>query len=315
VNLTAPTTTQTEEAFELILAAQAAPTTACSYLGTTRDGVRAELEDLDVPWRETLRVAVDDEGSLLGAVLVDWDEETARSWIHGPWTRDEAAWTRAAPALLDAAVALTPDPVEDHEVSAAPAHTRLADLAAARGWLASEVNIAYVARSSDGWPTPSSGVRRAVEADLEAVAEIHDAAFPGTYATARRLLADAERVTLVLEDPQRRHLDGTPDSSTSDRSTSDSSTSDNTVVGYASAEIHADGDGYLDFIALAPVARGRGLAAGLLSAIGREVLRLSPDGGVNLTVVESNAPAVALYERFGFEREAELVGYRTRAYG
>jgi ribosomal protein S18 acetylase RimI-like enzyme len=315
VNLTAPTTTQTDEALELILAAQAAPSTACSYLGTTRDGVRAELEDLDAPWRETLRVAVDGEGGILGAVLVDWDEETGRSWIHGPWASDEAAWSRAAAALLDAAVALTPDPVDDHEVSAAPAHTGLADLAASRGWVASEVNIAYVARSADGWPPASSGVRRAVEADLEAVAAIHDSAFPRTYATARRLLADPERVTLVLEDSQGQDVDGTPDSRSSDSSTPDSRSSDSTVLGYASAEIHADGDGYLDFIALAPAARGRGLAAGLLSAIGWEVLRLSPEGGVNLTVVESNAPAVALYERFGFERAAELVGYRTRAYG
>ena len=82
-------------------------------------------------------------------------------------------------------------------------------------------------------------------------------------------------------------------------------------LGYASAEIQADGDGYLDFIALAAGVRGRGLGAGLLSAIGRAVLALSPNGCVNLTVKASNAPAVALYERFGFVREAELVGYRS----
>ena len=288
--VTAASARQVEEALELIVDRQSSPSTACAYLGSTPDGVRAELDDIEVPWRETLQVGVDDTGAVVGAVLVDWDEETGRSWVHGPWTRDEAVWDTVADRLLDAAVALTPETVQDHEVSAAPAHERLAALAASRGWTAGEVNYVYVARSAAGWPDAPATVRPAAEGDLEAVTVIHDEAFPGTYATARRLLSDPERVSLVLTE----HTNGT-----------------GAVLGYASAEIQADGDGYLDFIALSPQARGRGLGAGLLSAIGRAVLAAAPNGCVNLTVKESNTPAVRLYERFGYAREAELVGYRT----
>ncbi|KAB7744011.1 GNAT family N-acetyltransferase [Nostocoides sp. F2B08] len=296
----APSPEQVDRALGLIVDRQAAPVTACAYLGTTPDGIRAELDDIEIPWRETLRVAVDDSADVVGAVLVDWDEETGRSWVHGPWTRDEAMWDEVADALLDAAVTLTPATVQDHEVSAAPEHERLAELATSRGWIASEVNYVYVARSADGWPDAPATVRPAVDGDLEAVTVIHEEAFPGTYATARRLLSDPERVTLVLTE-----LTELADSG---RSTGGAGW----VLGYASAEIQADGDGYLDFIALSPGARGRGLGAGLLSAIGRAVLAASPNGCVNLTVKESNAPAVRLYERFGYAREAELVGYRSR---
>jgi ribosomal protein S18 acetylase RimI-like enzyme len=287
-----PSPDEVEDVLALIVDRQSSPEAACAYLGTTADGIRAELDDLEVPWRDTLRVAVDDTGSVVGAVLVDWDEETGRSWVHGPWTRGEQVWTTEAPALLDAAIALTPETVQDHEVSAAPAHERLAALASSRGWAASEVNYVYTARSAAGWPEAPATVRPAAEGDLDAVTVIHDEAFPGTYATARRLLTEPERVTLVLTE----RVDGA-------------------VLGYASAEIQADGDGYLDFIALAPRARGRGLGAGLLSAIGRAILAASPNGCVNLTVKESNTPAVRLYERFGYAREAELVGYRSRAGG
>ena len=255
------------------------------------EALAEELDDLDVPWQETVRVALDDTGAVVGTVLLDWDDETSRSWVHGPWTRDEAAWDAAAEALLDAAIEQTPTAIEDHEVSAAPAHERMSALVASRGWTASEVTIVYVARSADGWPDPPPTVRAATEDDLDAVTAIHDLAFPGTYATARRLLTDPERITVVLADTR----DGAP------------------VLGYASAEIHADGEGYLDFIALAPQARGQGRGAGLLGAIGRAGLAAAPAGSLALTVGESNAPAVALYERFGFVREAELVGYRTRA--
>ena len=57
--VTAPTAHQLDEAFALIVTGQSKPATACSYLGTTPEGIRAELDDLDVPWQETVRVALD----------------------------------------------------------------------------------------------------------------------------------------------------------------------------------------------------------------------------------------------------------------
>lgn len=276
---------QSREALDLIVAQQAEPRTACAYLGTRADGIRAELEDLDVPWQEGLHVGLR-EGKVVAAVLADHDEEVGRSWIHGPWALDDEAWAEHAGALLDAAIAALPAGVEDHEVCGAPANVRLAELAGSRGWTAGVVNIAYVARSDEGWPAASPDARPATTDDLAAVEQIHDEAFPGTYATARRLLAEEDRTTIVLEREGR-------------------------VVGYASAELQADGEGYLDFIALEPAARGQGLAKALLAQIGREILGSSPAATVNLTVREDNPAAVAMYESFGFVRDAELVGYRS----
>lgn len=275
-------------ALDLIVTSQQQPATACSYVGTERAGVLAELEALEPPWQETLQV-VEEDGVVVAAACGDWDEETGRAWIHGPWTRDPDAWQRHARTMLDAVVALTPTAVDDYEISAAPAHTAMADLARRLGWHTSDVNYAYVARSAEGWPEDETGVRPATADDLDRIGALHDAEFPGTYATARALLADADRVTLVLEHEGR-------------------------FAGYASAEVKPDGEGYLDFIAVAEGCRGRGLSRPLLAAIGRRMLAGSETASVNLTVKQGNHPAVALYERFGFVRDAELVGYRSRPY-
>lgn len=280
---------QRDAALALIVAAQSSPRTACAYLGTEADGVRAELDDLDTPWQETLRVAVEPSGRVVGAVLHDADpEETMRSWIHGPWTVDEQTWSAYAVPLVRAALDQLPPGVEQHELSAAPAHTGMARLAADLGWHATGLSIAYQATTATAhrWPADAPDARVATPAELPAISALHDAAFPGTYATARQLLADEARSTLVLGH-------------------------DGEVTGYASGEIQADGAGYLDFLAIAPERRGRGLAPGLLAAISRELLARSSQGTVNLVVDEMNAAAVALYEGFGYVRDAELLGYRS----
>lgn len=285
---------QLGRALDLVTAAQQEPATASAYLGTEREGIAAELADLTPPWGQTARVAVRG-GEVVGVVAVDWDEETGRSWVQGPWALDDEAWAEHGRALLDAAIDQTPEGIEDHEISAAPAHARMAALADELGWHRSEVNIAYEATSDEGWPEVAAAdgrtqPRRATGEDEEALARLHTDAFPGTYATARQLVADGERLTLVLDGP------------------------DGALLGYASAEVQAAGGGYLDFIAVAPAARGRGLSKVLLAAIGREILAAAPDHTVSLTVKEDNAPAIALYESFGFTRAAELVGYRSRPY-
>lgn len=286
MGITVATPDQVAQALALIVARQGDPGTACSYLGTEPEGIRAELEDLDQPWTQALRV-VTDAGTVTGAVVVEHDEEeTGRSWIQGPWTTDGRTWERHAADLVRAAVRLTPAGVRHHELCASPRHRAMAALAEQLGWRATDVSIAYVARSTEGWPAAPGHVRPAGAQDLEALRALHEASFPDTYATARALLEDAARTTVV-------------------------SVHEGSVQGYASGEVQPDGAGYLDYLAVAPERRGRGVAGGLLAAVGSDLLDRSPQGDVNLTVVESNAPAIALYERFGFVRDAELVGYRS----
>ncbi|MGI8946439.1 MAG: GNAT family N-acetyltransferase [Ornithinimicrobium sp.] len=286
-------------ALELIVRRQAEASTACSYIGTERTALLAELEDLSPPWRETLRVAIQD-GEVVGAVCVDHDMETERSWIHGPWTTDASTWQRCARALVEAAIEQTPEEIGDHEVAGSPAHTGLAGLGEILGWSRSETNIAYAARSAEGWPEVSAPVRPAVPADVPAMAVLHDEAFPRASATASQMVLESDRTSVVLDDAGSGEAGpSTPGAG---------------LLGYASGQVLADGTAYLDFVAVAAPARGQGLAAQLLAVVGRDLLGRAPEGGVSLSVKEGNAPAIALYERFGFAREAELVGYRSRPY-
>ncbi|MGH9005249.1 MAG: GNAT family N-acetyltransferase, partial [Acidimicrobiia bacterium] len=68
----------------LIAAQQARPDRRISYVGDEAADIAAGLGGLAPPWTTTARV-VRNGSSLAGAVVVEWDEELARAWIHGPW--------------------------------------------------------------------------------------------------------------------------------------------------------------------------------------------------------------------------------------
>lgn len=265
------------------------------YVGVDAGGIRGELDGLEPGWTTTARVVRDPEGGrLVGAVVAEWDEELGRAWVIGPWVDadDDAdadtAWIMTADVLVDAALGQTPDGVTHYELSGEVAHRRLAELAAGRGWGASEVNHVLVADAAvvEGWGDGDAPNLRAPEAgDLAAIAALHDAEFPGTYASADRLL-DGKRVVLVADGGGR-------------------------VVGYAAGEVHGDGEGYVDFLAVDPALRRGGVGRRLVVALTRELLGRSPLGRVALTVQDHRAPARALYERLGFRAEGSIVGYRS----
>ena len=82
---------------------------------------------------------------------------------------------------------------------------------------------------------------------------------------------------------------------------------DGSILGYAVLSVILD-EGNLDNIAVAPAARRQGVADALLSALigfGREHLAV-----LMLEVRSSNAPAIALYEKYGFD----VVGRRKNYY-
>ena len=78
------------------------------------------------------------------------------------------------------------------------------------------------------------------------------------------------------------------------------------VLGYAGLHVIVD-EGYIDNIAVEPDARRHGVASALLDVYCRF-------GGANLAfltleVRSSNAPAIALYEKHGFQRVGLRPGY------
>jgi ribosomal protein S18 acetylase RimI-like enzyme len=319
-----------DDVVAFIAAQQARPDRHISYVGEEADGIAAELAGLSPPWATTARL-VRERGALAGVVVAEWDEDVGRSWIWGPWVaaEDETTWATTAAALVDAALAQVPTGVVRHEMSGEVAHRRLADLAAARGWKASEgshllvADAAVVASWPDAavvasWPdaevaaagtsagdgtgarpTDEPGgaqhaIRLAREGDAAAIAPLHDAEFPGTYATADQLVAgalDGSRIVLVADAPRGEGPAG--------------------IVGYAAGEIHEDGEGFVDFIVVDAAARGTGLGRALVVALARRLLARAPLDRVALTVHDHRAPARALYRTLGFRPVASLVAYRS----
>ena len=279
-----------EQVVPFIAAQQARLDRRCTYVGLEAEGILAELEALTPTWTDTLRTVADDDGGLRGVVVVEWDDELGRSWILGPWVAgDDSTWRATAPALLDAALGQLPDDITRHEVCGDVSHALLAELAAGRGWHRSEVNHALVADRAtiEAWPdAPGEAVRMANPGDLEAVRPLHDAEFPDTYASADQLLAeDGDSSWIVLVD------DG--------------------LAGYAGGKVQPDGEGYIDFVAVHPDARGRGIGRRLVVALSRDLLAACRSGRVNLTVAERRADARALYERLGFRVDESFVAHRS----
>lgn len=288
-----PRPDELDDVIALIAAQQPQPDRNIGYLGTEPDGIAAELAGLEPPWATTARV-IREDGRIVGAILAEWDAELGRSWIIGPWVdADGEAWLAAARQLVDAALAQLPGTVAKHELFGDLANQRLAQLGAALGWQATEVNHALVADTTvvSAWPTPADPdlLRAATAADVDAIQPLHDIEFPSTYASAAQLVEgqrDGSRVVLVAEDADR-------------------------VVGYAAGEVHDDGEGFIDFVAVDPGAQRHGVGRRLVMALTRQLIERSTNGRVCLTVQDHRAPARALYERLGFRHDAALVGYRS----
>lgn len=84
---------------------------------------------------------------------------------------------------------------------------------------------------------------------------------------------------------------------------------EDTITGYAGVFVLAP-DADVQTIAVAPTAQGSGLGSRLLE----HLLDIAADAGCHQLMLEvrsDNAPAIALYDRFGFER----ISSRTDYYG
>jgi len=275
-------------ALGFIVRCQQDPATGTAFLGEDAAGVEAELEGLVRPWLQTLRV-VTEGGALRAAIAVEWDEEPSMAWLHGPWGSAPDVGAHGRDLVL-AAVAQVPPSIRRYELCGHVANTAMAALAERLGFTATETNLAMVveAHRALAWPDPapdaSVTVRPAVTSDRAGLARLHTPEFGDAYATVDQLLTRHRTVVAVG--------------------------AHGGLLGYASGRLQDDGSAYVDFTAVDPSARRRGVGRRVVTALVKLLVAEGTPDHVHLTVRQSRTAAQGLYRALGMRQDAALRGYR-----
>lgn len=272
----------------MIAAAQRDPARHVGEFGMDADGIAQQLAELEPGGLAGCRLAVD-AGSIVGVLAAEWDDAPPRVWWYGPVALDDVDQDPVADALYASLRATLPASVVQEELAPDRRNRGLASFAERHGFHAEEASVVLHRRlgaaAEDATAPARADLRPFEEGDRDAVATLHEQLFPGTHTPGHRLDEGRDRVLLVAEAEGR-------------------------LVGYVAVERQEDGEGYVDFLGVAPGSRGRGLGRELVTA-GIGVLRERFGcPGVSLTVRVSNAAARRVYERCGFEEERELVPWR-----
>ena len=260
-----------------VAAAQAEPERHVTFVGQSADTLLGEFEEAEA-WRDRLLVALSGD-ELAGVLLADIDADMRRVWWLGPWAEGQ-----------DVAIALLTEARQrfgslfDEEELAPDSRNEMLRSTARRLDFAEETPSSVLSRFA--LTTEGTSSTEALEpAGVEAVAELHDALFPGTHTPGAKLVqAAGTRIRTA-------RLDGV-------------------IAGYIAFEIQADRTGYIDYLGVRPDARRRGLGRALIADVCRE---LAAEGvtAAHLTVRADAPGAVDLYRSVGFTEERMIVPYRS----
>lgn len=267
------------EALAFIAREQATAHRGTAYLSQDPRFLEASLDTAVPGWRDRVQVAVED-GTVVGAAIPRCDRRHGVCHVYGPWADGEGtAWATRAGALLDHVGSHDHAAISRLEARCDVGNSRLEDLLRARGWQPESLQHVYLKHFTpeEMWrEVPRT--RPATLLDLALIHELHDAEFPATYTSARELIEDQARVTVVVESPEGE------------------------VLGYASGHLRPEGRGHLDYMAVHPAARGLGDGRLLLAAAGNALLDRTLTNTVTLAVDDERVPAQRFYESVGFTR-------------
>ena len=263
----------------------------CLHSHTGEDAAAYAEELRSLPVGEACYVAARDGDVLVGVAGAEFDVSLGRAWLRGPLVAPGREFRAIAAALLDALCARLPPAVVQYAVFVTAGCAEAIGFYLGRGFDLHASYGAYTAlRAAPPAEGPPPGVRLAAAEPCwrAAIGALHEDEFSGGYVTSDGLFeADTEdRMTRIAL------LDGKP-------------------CGYV--RVHFDAhwhEGYVDFLAVAPAARRRGVGRALLrSALAWSFARPGA-GAATLTVRDDRDAARALYEAAGFRRVRTCIGLR-----
>ena len=260
-------------------------------------GVRAVLrnvEDFPGGWERSFMVGVQPDGEVTAALGCQFDPDRTLGWLWGPWIRRAPGYSISlASRMLDGLLARLPGTIRSLE---AFLHAENADglrFLRERGFSTGLLTHIYVLPRA-GW-----AVENATVPDHAPLRPAHEVAFA-------RLHADT--FPTGASTPADALLDGRDD-----EHAIFAATDGLRLLGYVCVSVNrAPREGFIDYLAVKPTARGRGIGVGLLRTALRWTFeeRRLPQAG--LCVSEWRGGARRLYEHAGFTLSASGIGARRQ---
>jgi ribosomal protein S18 acetylase RimI-like enzyme len=293
------------ELAQLAETCQRDPERHCAYAGIDAATIAEEVADI-AAWQSSITAAIvtnpdRTRPDMVGWLVADVDEEMSRIWWWGPFV-DGADWAVVADPLYEKAradlVGRIPGAADFAEEMAIDSRAVvMQNFAGRHGFRVEEASACLVVTPEQltlpgtiavdlrpfGPGTPDTVVNT--------VASLHDALFPNTHLTGRRL---------VEVDDRRTRLVAMAD--------------DDDVAGYVAVERQHDGSLYIDFVGVAPRHGRRGIGRALVAESCRRGFAQGATRA-HLTVRISNLAAQSLYRSLGFEEDRVLVPLRRGIVG
>ena len=262
------------------------------FFGEDEADVRASLAECMIPLEEGFHLAYDGD-TLDGVFGVDTNPEIGRAWLFGPLI-GHADWQALADTLYEATVKAIPAGIDEQDLFFDTKNINIKTFAANHGFVSrSENSIMTLQRADYRKPPAVHESFSVVDFDpsfFDRFEQLHDSLFPKTYFTASQIegkLDPHHRLFIGLENGQ--------------------------MQGYHFCKVTPDAHlGYVDFIGVDSMVRGRGLAADLFAAGMDWMLSFSETDKISLTVNAENAVAMKFYKNFGFDIERVMCGYRKK---
>ncbi|NOK61189.1 MAG: GNAT family N-acetyltransferase [Chloroflexi bacterium AL-W] len=256
------------------------------YLGTEPAEIAQSIQDFDVLPHKAWIVAHAGQ-ELVGALGFDIDLDAGRTWLYGPFA-NHSDWPTVADGLWSNLQPLLPQITLEHELFCNEQHANCIAFAERHGFR--QHSHDFIWNFHRGLLAQLSETTAEVLTELyyEAVCNLHDQIFPGTYYSGQEILNR-------LNDQRRMFI----------------ATDNGQLLGYAYVEVEpAFGDGSIEFIGVDNAARGRGIGSQLMAASLQWMFSFETVQEINLTVNAENQRALGLYRRVGFQHAHTMCSFR-----
>lgn len=248
-------------------------------------------EDFPEGWTRGFVVA-DADGEIVGAFGAQLDPDRTLAWLWGPWVAGETLWRGSGPALVAGLLERLPKSVRRVDAFLDAENRAGLRFLQGQGFSPGPATHIYVvprARWSDAGPaTVYPALRPAHEV---AFARLHADTFPAHGSTPARALLDGrddEHAIFAATDGLR-------------------------LLGSVCVSVNrAPPEGFIDYLAVKPAARGRGVGSGLLQTALRWTFETQRLSQAALCVSSWRDGARRLYEQAGFTLQATGIAVRRR---